>query len=765
MTNLSDNAVKVLEKRYLLKNDDGKIIETPLAMFERVANHLVKAEDKFGTSQKLKEKIKDAFLEIMSRVEYLPNSPTFTGADTRVGQLSACFVLPIEDNMESILTTQMQMGMVHKSGGGTGFSFSRLRPANDYVRSTGGVSCGPLGFMQMYNDTTEQIKQGGTRRGANMGILSVHHPDIIKFIKYKKVEGKLNNFNISVALTDQFMEAVEKDKKYPLINPNGNRLVKKISASKVFRKIVNSAWKNGEPGIIFIDRINEFNPTPALGKIESTNPCGESPLLPYESCNLGSINLSKLVTPDGKINFERLEYVIRVAVRLMDNMISINKYPIDDIKKMTEKTRKIGLGVMGFADLLLKLNIAFNSEKALKLAEKIMKFINEKALYYSQRLAENRGAFPVYNESIYAKMNIAPPRNATRTAIAPTGTLSIIARCSSGIEPIFAFVYKKNILDGDGILEFNPHFLNVAKKRGFYSKELMKKVSEAGSIQELDEIPEDVRRVFVTARDIAPNWHIKMQAVFQKYTDLAVSKTINFPHSAAKKEIKDSYLMAYKLKCKGLTVYREGSRNLEVMTTIKKEKKTENLPALKIHPRKRPAVVNGFTYKINTSYGNLYITINEDEKGYPFEIFTHMGKAGGFFAAKAEAISRLVSLALRSGVDIKEIIDQIKGIRDPSPAWGDEGLVLSLPDAIAKILDKHLRLRTGQMRLNYQAKDKSNQQKLIENGANGKELEIALGKASIADLGHAPACPECGAMLEIGEGCLKCPSCGFSRCG
>ncbi|MCX6811761.1 MAG: vitamin B12-dependent ribonucleotide reductase [Candidatus Berkelbacteria bacterium] len=788
--NLSENAVKVLEKRYLRKDDDGNVIETPYQMFERVANHLASVEDKFGTSAEHKEKIRDAFLEIMASVEYLPNSPTFTGAGTRLGQLAACFVLPIEDDMESILRTQLQMGMVHKSGGGTGFSFSRLRPVNDFVRSTGGVSCGPLGFMQMYNDTTEQIKQGGTRRGANMGILNVHHTDIVRFIEYKNIEGKLNNFNISVALTDEFMQAVKNNAKYPLINPNGNKFVKKIRARTVFKKIINGAWKNGEPGIIFIDRINKYNPTPALGAIESTNPCGEQPLLPYESCNLGSINLSHVITKDPsrlggraetgkKVDFKRLEYIIRVAVRLMDNTIEINKYPFTEIKEMTRKTRKIGLGVMGFADMLLRLGVPYNSDEALKLAEKIMKFVNEKALYYSQRLTKKRGPFPTYNQSIYAKMNIAPPRNATRTTIAPTGTLSIIAHCSSGIEPIFAFVYKKNILDGDGILEYNPYFLEVAKKYGFYSKGLMKKVSESGSIQDFEEIPKEIKRVFVTARDITPEWHVKMQAAFQKYTDNAVSKTINFPNSATKKDVKNSYLLAYNLDCKGLTVYREGSRNIEVLTTVsekdskygKKEQQEKEgrlargLPALKIHPRKRPAVVTGYTYKIGTSYGNLYVTINEDEKGYPFEIFTHMGKAGGFFAAKAEAISRLVSLALRSGVDIKEVIDQLKGIRDPSPTWGDEGLVLSLPDAIGKILSKHLRQQTGQMELGYQEETRPSQEKLTENGNSLFAAEIAENKASIADLGHAPACPECGAMLEMGEGCLKCPSCGFSRCG
>jgi len=765
---LSKNAVTVLEKRYLRKDENGNFIETPKEMFLRVASHIAKAEYNYKAVKQEVKKVRNIFYEVMARREFLPNSPTFTGAGTRLGQLSACFVLPIEDDMESILDTQHKMGMVHKSGGGTGFSFSRLRPKNSMVQSTGGVSCGPLGFLQMYNDTTEQIKQGGTRRGANMGILNVEHPDILEFINYKREEGRLNNFNISVALTENFMKALSKNEKYFLTNPRDKKVAKKISARSVFRRIVNNAWHNGEPGIIFLDHINRDNPTPKLGKIESTNPCGEQPLRPYESCNLGSINLSTLITSEKKIDYRRLDYLVRVAVRFMDNVIDMNKFPFEEIKKETKRTRKIGLGVMGFADMLLQLGIPYNSKRALRLAEIVMKFINKKALAYSRRLAKKRGAFPIYKKSVYFDLGVEPPRNATRTTIAPTGTVSIIGGCSSGIEPIFALVFTKNILDGEKLLEINPHFLKVAKKFGFFSKKLMKRVAEKGSIQDFEEIPEEVKKIFVTAKDISPKWHVRMQAAFQKHTDNAVSKTINFPFEAKKKDIKEAYMLAYKLGCKGLTVYRDGSRNIQVLTTngsSKKKKEISPVPAPiegqppKIHPRKRPAVVHGFTYKIKTAYGNLYVTINEDDKGDPFEIFTHMGKSGGFFAAKAEAISRLVSLALRSGVDIKDIIIQIKGIRGPSPIWGEEGMVLSLPDAIGQILDRHMNRKSGQMELSYEKDEEEFQpQKLIEENPSRKER-------SIADIGLAPACPECGSMLELGEGCLKCPSCGFSRCG
>lgn len=769
---LSKNALKVLERRYLKKDDEGKVTETPEKMFRRVVTHVAKAEDKFGTPEELKEKAKDAFYEIMAKIEFLPNSPTFTGAGTRLGQMSACFVLPIEDDMYSILKTQLDMGMIHKSGGGTGFSFSRLRPRNDLIASTGGVSCGPLGFLQMYNDTTEQIKQGGTRRGANMGILRADHPDILEFIDYKKEEGELANFNLSVALSDKFIQAVKKDKTYKLVNPKNEKVTKKLKAKKVFDRIVNNAWRNGEPGIIFIDKIDAKNPTPQLGKIESTNPCGEQPLLPYESCNLGSINLAKFATRDKKINWEKLDYVIRVAVRFLDNVIEMNDFPIPEIEVLTRKTRKIGLGVMGFADLLLQLEVPYNSEAGLGVGRKIMKFINKKALKYSIRLAKTRGPFPAYKDSVYDGPKTPAPRNSTQTTIAPTGTLSVIGTCSSGIEPIFAPVYTKNILDGAKLLEVNPYFLWVAKKRGFYSKKLMERIAKAGSVQRFDEVPKDVKRVFVSARDITPEWHVKMQAAFQEYTDNAVSKTINFPKSATKDDVKRAYLLAYKLDCKGLTVYRDGSRKVQVLTTKKQSKKSTKqkikTDPLKIHPRKRPDVVKGFTYKIKTSYGNLYVTINEDEKGEPFEIFTHMGKSGGFFAAKAEAISRLVSLALRSGVSARDITSQIKGIRGPSPIWGEEGIVLSLPDAIGQILERHMKKKSGQMELKYKKKEENNfkPQKLIEEESSLlTKTETKKENPSIADIGLAPACPECGSMLELGEGCFKCSSCGFSRCG
>jgi len=771
---LSPNALKVIKTRYLVKDGKGRPQETPEQMFKRVARHIAQAEKKYGTSKKEIKVLEKKFFMIMASLEFLPNSPTFTGAGTKLGQLSACFVLPIKDDMKSILKTQMDMGMIHKSGGGTGFSFSNLRPKNDIVGSTGGVSCGPVGFMQMYNDTTEQIKQGGTRRGANMGILRVDHPDILEFISYKAKEGTLANFNISVALTDRFMEAVKNNKKYELINPRNNKVVKKLSAKKVFDRIVSFAWKNGEPGLFFIDRTNASDPNKHKTIIESTNPCGEQPLPPYESCNLGSINLAKIVRRrNGKaeIDWHKLKKTISLSVRFLDNIIDINHYPLPEIKKATKQSRRIGLGLMGFADLLYQLEIKYDSKKGRRLAKKIMKFVDDESKKVSLALAEKRGSYPLFQGSKWEKEGFSKIRNGATTTIAPTGTLSIIASCSSGIEPVFALAYTKTVMDGTPLPEVNPYFKKYARKHGFYSKKLMEKIKAKGSIQDIPGIPPQAKRIFVTAADISWEDHVKMQAAFQKYVDSGISKTINFPNHATKKDVAKAFFLAYKLGCKGLTIYRDGSRKIQVLTRGKKERREKEETAVeagritpKITPRNRPESVVGSTYKIKTSYGNMYITINDDPSGYPFEIFTHMGKAGGFFAAKAEAISRLVSLALRSGVAIEEIIDQIEGIRGPSPIWGEEGMILSLPDAIAKVLKKHMAKKTKQMQLRIKngiQEEKIKGMKLIHNG----EKEIEKDRKSVADLGLAPACPECGSMLELGEGCLKCPSCGFSRCG
>lgn len=546
---LSVNAVRVLKRRYLLKDEDGNVIETPLQLFRRIAKAVA-----------LDPESEDEFLNMLVNLEFLPNTPTLMNAGTDLGQLSACFVIPVEDSLVSIFDAVKSMALIQQSGGGTGFSFSRLRPSGDIVKSTKGVASGPVSFMRVFDTTTDIIKQGGKRRGANMGILRADHPDIIEFITAKTKEGFLSNFNISVAVDDRFMKAVREDGEYELINPRNKELVKKVRAKDIWNLIITMAWRTGDPGVVFIDEINRHNPTPQIGEMESTNPCGEQPLLPYESCNLGSINLAKMVK-DGKIDWENLGKIINNAVRFLDNVIDINKYPLPQIGEITKANRKIGLGIMGFADMLVQLGIPYDSEDALKKGEEIMKFIQEKSHAASERLAVERGAFPNFPQSMYKK----PIRNSTVTTVAPTGTISIIAGCSSGIEPLFAVSFVRNVMEGTRLIEINPYFEVVAKERGFYSEELMMRIAKQGTLTGIDEVPEDVKRVFVTAFDIAPEWHARMQAAFQKYTDNAVSKTINFPNDVDIKEVEKAYMLAYELKCKGITVYRYGSKTQQVL--------------------------------------------------------------------------------------------------------------------------------------------------------------------------------------------------------
>lgn len=557
------NALRVLEERYLLRNHLGEVIETPEELIWRVAKAVAKPEKKYGATSREVEIVSERFAELMSNLEFLPNSPTLMNAGTPIGQLSACFVVPIEDSIESIFSAVKNMAAIHQSGGGTGFSFSKLRPRGDCVKSTGGVASGPVSFMRVFDISTEVIKQGGRRRGANMGVLRVDHPDILEFISAKKDLKSLRNFNISVAVTEKYMKAVLADKKYSLINPRTGKKTGELSARKVFDLIAQNAWETGEPGLLFIDEINKHNPTPTLGVIESTNPCGEQPLLPYESCNLGSINLTKMLS--GKeINWVKLKAAVHDAVRFLDNVIDATRFPLPEIEEKTKANRKIGLGVMGFAEMLIMMEIPYNSEKALRTAEKIMSFITAEARKKSAELGRERGSFPNFKKSVWAK-KYRYMRNATITTIAPTGTLSIIAGTSSGIEPLFAIAYVRNVLNSSKLPEINKLFIETAKEKGFYSQKLMEEVALKGSLMGVSSVPEKIRKLFLTAHEITPEWHVRMQAAFQKYTDNAVSKTINLPSDATIEDVKSAFLLAHKLKCKGITVYRYNSRDEQVL--------------------------------------------------------------------------------------------------------------------------------------------------------------------------------------------------------
>jgi ribonucleoside-diphosphate reductase alpha chain len=740
---LSPNALKVLEKRYLKKDEEGKVVETPEDLFGRVARSIASADLKYGTSPEEVKVVENEFYRMLASLAFLPNSPTLMNAGRRLGQLSACFVLPVDDSMESIFDAVKYTAIIHKSGGGTGFSFSKLRPNGDIVGSTKGISSGPVSFMTVFDTATEAVKQGGTRRGANMGMLRVDHPDILNFITCKDDNTKFNNFNISVALTDEFMEAVEEDKSYDLINPRTKKVTQTLKAKDVFQLIVEHAWRNGEPGIVFIDRVNASNPTPKIGKIESTNPCGEQPLLPYESCNLGSINLSKMVkeiqssklkVQTYEVDWEKLKDTTWKAVHFLDNVIEINKYPLPKIEETTKANRKVGLGVMGWADMLIQLGIPYNSDKAVSLAEDVMTFIQKEGKEASAALAGKRGVFQNYAGSIYDGKK--PLRNATVTTIAPTGTLSIIASCSSGIEPLFAVSFVRTVMEGTKLIEINPYFEKVAKEHGFWSRELMERIADRGSIQDFDEIPSEVKAVFVTAHDISPMEHITMQAAFQKFIDNAVSKTVNFPHRATPKDVEDVYILAYKLGCKGVTVYRDGSREKQVLTRGRKTEKQQTADGRqKIVPKKRPDVIKGSTRFMKTGCGNLYVTINEDAEGHLFELFTSMGKAGGCAASQSEAIGRLVSLAFRSNVEPEEVIKQLKGISCHSPIWHEGGRILSCSDAIARALET------------YHTKG-------AKGNGDSHKVTMIMG-----------ACPECGGAIEQEGGCAVCHNCGFTRCG
>jgi ribonucleoside-diphosphate reductase alpha chain len=730
---LTENAIRVLEKRYLKKDKQGQVIETPEEMFRRVAQAIASAELICDSKADVKAK-EEEFYQLMANLEFLPNSPTLMNAGRELGQLSACFVLPVDDSMESIFNAVKYTALIHKSGGGTGFSFSRLRPEKDRVGSTGGVASGPVSFMRAFDTATDVIKQGGMRRGANMAILNVDHPDIIKFVEAKNDPTAFTNFNLSVAVTNEFMEAVKAETDYDLVNPHTNKVAGKLNAKEVFDEIVALAWKSGDPGIIFIDQMNQDNPTPHLGKIESTNPCGEQPLLPYESCNLGSINLSRMlrkINGTAEVDYPKLAKVVKSAVRFLDNVIDVNKFPLEEIAEKTRKSRKIGLGVMGFADMLIRLGIPYDSEEALKLAEEIMSYISHEATVASSELAQERGVFPAFEGSIYDVPDGPRVRNATRTTIAPTGTLSIIAGCSSGIEPLFALSYIRNILDGARLVEVNPYFEEIARSQDFYSKELMHQLATGTQLHTLEHIPDDIKHLFVTAHEINPEWHIKMQAAFQKSTNNAVSKTVNFPQEATKEDIAKVYMMAYEERLKGITIYRDRSREAQPMSTGQVEK----VEGVGLTPRKRSKVTSGITERVTTGCGYIYVTVNSDEQGI-CEVFSTLGKAGGCASAQLEATCRLISLALRSRVDVAKVVRQLRGIRCPSIAWEEGKSILSCADAIASVLEKHTTGYDGKLKL--------------EDYGVTKNL--------------AGQCPDCGNLLVYQEGCFICPSCGYTKC-
>lgn len=731
----SENAVRILKERYLNRDKDGNVIETVDELFHRVADTIASCETE-------DESYANAFYQMMMEQKFMPNSPTLMNAGRPLGQLSACFVLPIEDSMEGIFKTYHHMGIIHKSGGGTGFSFSRIRPKDSIVKSTGGKASGPVATMKMYNAGTDYVKQGGMRRGANMAILRVDHPDILEFIHCKDDKTQLTNFNISVGLTEKFMEAVYEDEEYDLVDPHTDLIVGKLKARYVFDEIVNAAWTSGEPGIIFLDRVNADNIVPDIGEIEATNPCGEQPLLPYEACNLGSINLSKFVN-EKSVDFVELGRVVRLAVRFLDDVIEVNRYPLPAIDEMTRATRKIGLGVMGLADMLYLLEIPYDSIEGVKTAEAVMQFIDDTAYDESCRLAETRGAYPLFSNSKELRINrysSTPVRNGTRTTVAPTGTISVICGASSGIEPLFALAFMRNVMDNTKLPEVNPIFVEAMKQAGLYSDELMRKVAEAGTAAHIDEIPEHIRRVFVTAHDISPEWHIKMQAAIQRHTDNAVSKTVNFVNSATREEVAEVFKKAYELGCKGVTVYRDGCRDNQVLN-IGDGKKSDAVTTAK--PRKRAQVVAGTTTAYKIGCGTLFVTVNRDDRGI-CEVFTHLGKAGGC-PSQSEATARLISIALRSGVDIEEIIHQLKGIKCPTTVMAKmknpDIQVISCPDAIGRAIES------------------------AYNEVTAVTAHEAFEEAAVENSSRLTACPECGENSVIAtEGCRTCTSCGWSKC-
>ncbi len=823
---LSENAATVLRRRYLIKDDAGQPVEEPGDLFWRVARTIAAPDARYGASPGAVETLAETFFDLMATRVWMPNSPTLMNAGRPLGQLSACFVLPVDDALSNgasgIYDTLRNMALVHQSGGGTGFSFSRLRPKNDVVRSTMGVASGPVSFMSLYDASTEVVKQGGTRRGANMGILRVDHPDILDFITCKDDLTKITNFNISVAVTDAFMRAVQRGEQYDTIHPRTGEVVGQLDARLVFDKVIHGAWKTGEPGVYFIDRANRYNPVPHLGSYEATNPCGEQPLLPYDVCNLGSINVG-LFVKDGEVDWDRLRRAVHLCTHFLDNVIDANRYPLPEIHDLAQRIRRIGLGVMGWADLLIGLGIPYNSDDAVALGRRLMQFIDDEAKVESERLAEERGVFAEWERSIWGpdatcardpKGNRLRPmrclRNCNLTTVAPTGTISIIAGCASGIEPLFAVAFMRNQA---GVLmpDVNEAFVAIARREGWYSDDLMRRIAAEGHIH-FDEVPERWQRVFVTAHDVTPEWHIRMQGAFQEFTDSAISKTCNFPQEATEQHVREIYDLAYELGCKGVTVYRDGSREMQVLSTGKTAKKvkagsgesdagvpasvqkkevaelkatiaeleaeikrtrkdlheveTENLQRRK--KRSRPEMLRGTTRRVETPLGTMYVTLTEDDKGQAFEMFISLGKAGGALMADVEAIGRLISLALRSGIPMQEIHRQLRGISSDRVTGLGPNKVLSVPDAIGIAIERWMQEKQGIQQDLLDEEPTVDQ----ETPAPVSQHDTAQAPGGMmfeyqrdAEVQFIGACPDCGSQLEFAEGCAKCHVCGYSECG
>ena len=767
----SEQAIKVLRERYLDKDGDSEVIETPDELVWRVAWSVAAAEVRWGADKEQVLESAKRFYRMMLSKKFLPNSPTLMNAGKENGlQYSACFVLPVEDSVEGIFETLKHQAIIHQSGGGTGFSFTRLRQKGAMVRRSRGVASGPVSFMKIYNEATQQIKQGGTRRGANMGILRVDHPDIREFITCK-LDGGITNFNISVAATDKFMKAVVEDEKYDIIEPHSQKVIRQEDAREIFDMICECAWKSGDPGMIFIDKINDglANPVPKLGPIESTNPCGEQPLYPYDACNLGSIFLNYFVSDDegeAKIDWDSLKETVRLSVRFLDNVIEVNPYPLRQIWETVRSIRRIGLGIGGWADMLYLMGVPYNSDEALVLARKVMKTINDTAHEMSEELADERGAFPLWKESIYKDGKKI--RNSAITTIAPTGTIGIIANTSGGCEPVFALAYKHMVKDESLNREMyfvDPAFKAVAEREGFWSEELANAVAERGNVHGLGLVPERWQKILVTSHEITPEWHVKMQAAWQEHTDNAVSKTINLPNEATVDDVAKSYLLSYELGCKGITIYRDGSKSIQVLNVgTKDEKKTEVEEVMTFEEvgetmadlRVRPTKLQGNTYRVQTPVGAAFVVINADELGNPFEVFINVGKAGTHIMADAEAMGRLISLALRVPSKFppkavaESVIDQLSGIGGADSVGFGGNKVRSLADGVAKVLKDYFKGNGGELA----AVEKEVE---VENVGQQQALPLTKRKGDI--------CPECGnASLVLEEGCVKCYSCGASKC-